>query len=206
MMVDKQDLVKAAWPNAQRLAAWLDTQGIDTDGWGQGKAKTVADLWLEMVQGESVLETDPVRRRVEVVRVLIWQNGRLLLEIEQLLDNGRSRHRYRPPSEKLKPGENPLMAARRCLREELGLADSQFTIHAGSHRRHETAEFSPSYPGLLTSYLFHDIEAVSDTLPNHAFWRDNAAHAQGDPVQRHLWDWRPVPQSFDTLPVDTFGS
>jgi hypothetical protein len=180
------------WPEPQQLADWLQAQGVDTGQWGEGNAKTVADLWLEIIQGESVLETNPVRRRVEVVRLLLWQNGRLLLEIEQLLANGRSRHRYRPPSEKLKPGESYLTAARRCLREELGLIDGQFSLHPDSHRRHETAEISPSYPHLLTSYIFNDIEVESDHLPPRAFWRDNTAHAQGDPVLRHLWDWRPV--------------
>ncbi|MFO7539206.1 MAG: NUDIX domain-containing protein [Chloroflexota bacterium] len=191
-MNNEQEAVKRAWPGPTQLAHWLQAHGIDISRWGQGNAKEVADLWLELVQGDSVLETDPVRRQVTVVRVLIWQNGRLLLEIEQLLANGRSRRRHRPPSEKLKPGESYATAARRCLQEELGLADDQFHLHLDSHRRHQTAAISPSYPHLLTSYTFHDIEAESDHLPSAAFWRDNAAHAQGDPVQRHLWDWRPV--------------
>ena len=190
--------IKSHWPDPQQLAHWLHAQGIDTAGWGQGNAKTVADLWLELVQGDCLLEMDPVRRRVEVVRVLIWQNGRLLLEIEQQLENGRSRHRYRPPSEKLKPGETPFMAASRCLQEELALSDNQFQLDIDSHRRHETAEISPSYPNLLTSYIFHDIEASSDHLPAVPFWRDNAAHADGDPIIAHQWDWRHVPD-VDTL-------
>jgi hypothetical protein len=186
------------WPEPQQLADWLAVNGVDTSQWGVGNAKTVADLWLELAQGDCVLETDPIRRWVEVVRVLFWQNGRLLLEIEQLLENGRSRHRYRPPSEKLKPGESHLTAAHRCLYEELGLRDDQFQLDIDSHRRHETADISPSYPNLLTNYVFHDIEAHSDHLPDHAFWHDNVAHAQGDPVLRHLWDWRPVQQGVDT--------
>ncbi len=179
------------WLNEQQLAAWLQMQGIDTSGWGEGNAKTVADLWLELTQGDCVLEHDPVRRQVTVVRVFFWQDGRLLLEIEQRLENGRSRHRYRPPSEKLKPGESPFMAARRCLQEELGLSENQFHLDIASHRRYETAAISPSYPNLLTRYTFHDIEASSDYLPKDApFWRNNAAHAVGDPVIAHQWDWR----------------
>jgi hypothetical protein len=189
-MINEPEVAKNLWPDPQQLGDWLRAQGVDTSQWGEGNAKEVADLWLELVQGESVLEMGPVRRRVEVVRVLIWREGSLLLEIEQLLANGRSRQRLRPPSEKIKPGESYLAAARRCLHEELGLADGQFRLDPDSHRRHETAEISPSYPHLLTSYLFHDIEASSDHLPPHAFWRKNEAHAQGDPVQRHLWDWR----------------
>jgi hypothetical protein len=191
-MTDKGSTATLIWSDPQELAEWLQMQKVDISQWGEGNAKAVADLWLELVQGESILELDPVRRRVEVVRVLIWQDGRLLLEIEQLLENGRSRHRHRPPSEKLKPGESYLSAARRCLHEELGLTDDQFHLHLDSHRRHETAEISPSYPHLLTGYTFHDIEVESDYLPSYAFWRNNIARTQGDPVQRHLWDWRPV--------------
>jgi hypothetical protein len=89
------------------LTLWLAARGISTQGWGAGLAKSAADLWQEIEAGESRLEDDPPRRVVEVVQVWVRDTaGRVLIEREQELADGRLRARNRPPSEKLKPGED----------------------------------------------------------------------------------------------------
>lgn len=170
------------------LRAWLARAGIDTETWGAGGAKGVGDLWREIEAGESQLEDDPPRRVVEVVQVIIRRGDRVLLEIEQELADGRRRQRMRPPSEKLKRGEDYAQAARRCLVEELGAKPADVALVPSTHRLEQQTLDSPSYPGLPTRYAIHEIEARADALPDEDFIRDNAAG--DDPCRWHRWGWR----------------
>jgi hypothetical protein len=171
------------------LRRWLAARGIATSHWNSGPAKGVDDLWREVAAGESVLLDNPPRRSVEVV--MIWardEAGRLLIEDEQEMADGRRRKRERPPSEKLKPGEDYANGARRGLAEELGLAPEAVTLLPDTYRRREQTLDSPSYPGLPTCYTLHEVDAVIRGLPSGDFSRDNTAPA--DPVRRHWWTWK----------------
>jgi hypothetical protein len=174
------------------LEAWLRAAGIDTLGWGMGGAKTVADLWTELQEGDVLLDETLPLRLVNVVQVCIRRDGRELFEMAQELADGQQRRRNRLPSEKVKVGESYLAAAARCLREELGLNADEFNV--GSELLDEKVRTvdSPSYPGLATRYRLVTVAATAVGLPDTPFWRDNAAAAQGDPVLRHLWAWRQV--------------
>lgn len=177
--------------NISDLAAWLDARHITRDEWGQGEAKTIADLWSEYRSGETTFEDDPPLRRVAVVQLRLRRGDRVLVELEQKLVDGRRRARHRLPSEKMKAGESPHDAARRCLQEELGLAAGEAAI-AVEPETTETVLDSPSYPGLPTRYVLHLIDIETDALPDGDFWRENAA--TGDPVRRHRFGWRPLAQ------------
>lgn len=169
------------------LAAWLAAVGIDTNGWGQAESKRLADLWAEYKSGEAVIEDDPPARLLNVAEIAIRRGGLLLLEIKQEFADGRHRARLVPPSEKLKPDESPRAAALRCLREELGLDEAHVRI-GKIEQTIEHAADSPSYPGLLTRYVFHTFAATADTLPDEDFYHVNTA--PDDPIRRHLWGWR----------------
>lgn len=175
--------------NLVALQEWLAGHGIVTTAWGQGQTKNAADLWVEVVGGESVLAEDPPRRLVQVVHVEVWQDGRRVLEAEQEMEDGRFRPRHHPPSEKMKPGESVREAALRCLEEELGVERTAVTFlpHPPTTERHLAD--SHSYPGLLTEYTLHTLHVAVSGLPTTPFWRDNRAAAQGDPVRRHRWEW-----------------
>jgi len=173
------------------LHRWLAEKDIDTHKWGQRGAKRVVDLWQELTGGDARLQDDPPRRQVEVVQVIIRRGDQVLVEAVQELGDGQQRIRQRPPSEKLKPGEPYAAAALRCLQEELGVAPGQVSLREETYRCLQTTADSPSYPGLPTLYTMHTLEAVVEGLPPEAFWRDNEAYeGGGDPVKRHLWDWR----------------
>ena len=169
------------------LAAWLAESGIDTAGWGTGASKGLADLWAEYMSGETTFQDDPPLRLIEVAETIIRRGDAVLMEIEQEFTDGRRRARSVPPSEKLKTGEVPRVAALRCLREELGLSGADVTLDEELNLTEGVAD-SPSYPGLPTHYRFFTFEATTDALPNEDFYRDNVA--PGDPVCRHLWGWR----------------
>lgn len=80
----------------------------------------------------------------------------------------------------------------------MGLSLSRITFLPDTHLCRQETSNSLSYPGLLTEYTFHSIQAEVDGLPDEAFWRENTAVHAGDPVVRHLWVWRysrPICQS-----------
>lgn len=172
------------------LVAWLNQYNIDTSLWGEGNAKSVIHLWDEVSSGEVILMDDPPRRVVHVVQVVIRRNRQVLLEAEQVLGNGSRRFRNQPPSEKFKPGESYLDAAHRCLQEELNAPAEAIHLLPESYAPRVELLDSYSYPGLLTEYLFHLVDAEVDGLPEEPFWRGNTATIMGDPVKRHLWEWR----------------
>lgn len=173
----------------QQLIEWLKTEGIDTTAWGQGDAKSVADLWQELQHGESTLQADPPLRRVQVVEVYVQEGDRLLIERAQHFADGRVRTRNRPPSEKMHPAEAPLEAAQRCLVEELMLAPSVIHFPPQPIPVRTVRDKSDSYPNLTSEYTFYTIFAHVNGLPTTSFTTPNAAHSDGDPIIAHQWEW-----------------
>ncbi len=114
--------------NVMELREWLERAGIDLSIWGRGGAKRIVDLWSEYERGESSFYDDPPCREVEVVQIAIRRGDALLIEVEQELNDGQRRARWRLPSEKLKQGEEPRAAVMRCLDEELGLTKSEVSV------------------------------------------------------------------------------
>lgn len=180
-------MTRRDFQSPDELNNWLAVVGIDTREWGQGDAKTTADLWQEYVAGESAFIDDPPGRLVEVVQLFIRRGDAVLVELNQELADGRRRERLRPPSEKVKQGETPRDAALRCLIEELGLGAADARL-AGPERVDQQEQVSPSYPHLPTRYRFYVFSAETDALPDGDFYRDN--NVLDDPIRRHHWGWR----------------
>lgn len=180
-------MTRREFQSPDELDDWLATAGIDTDTWGQGSAKSTADLWREYVAGESTFQDDPPGRLVEVVQLVIRHNGAALVELAQEFADGRTRVRRRPPSEKMKRGETAREAAVRCLQEELGLGTADVRLDAAAQVT-ESWQESPSYPGLPTRYVFHTFSGETNALPDSDFYRVN--DVPDDPIRRHLWGWR----------------
>ncbi len=172
-----------------QLLEWLKTQGIDTTAWGQGDAKSVGDLWQELLHGESTLQADPPLRRVQVVEVYVRENDRLLIESAQHFADGRVRTRNRPPSEKMHPAEAPLEAAQRCLVEELAIDPAALSFPLQQIPMRTIRDESGSYPNLSTEYTFYTVFARVHGLPSTSFTTPNAAHSDGDPIIAHQWEW-----------------
>ena len=178
--------------SAAELNDWLLAHGIDTSTWGQSsKTKTVANLWAEIQRGETRLQMDPPLRHVQVVRVLVRRGDEVLIEARQLFRDGRDRLRNRLPSEKLKPGEDPLHAARRCLEEEMAIPPEKITIYPNTYRTRLVETGSDSYPGLPCRYEFHLVEAAVPGLPSGSLSTEEQASGPGDPVSQHFWEWQP---------------
>lgn len=173
----------------QDLAYWLDNIGVDVSQWTANASKTIENLWDEYVNEDVSFQDDPPLRIVQVVQVIASHQDKILFEVEQEFTTGKRRSRKQPPSEKIKAGEKLHDAALRCLHEEVGLDPTQVRFIESNYEKEQETKESPSYPGLMTQYTVHTLEAEVTGLPTQRFWRLNWAAEEGDPVKRHLWDW-----------------
>lgn len=152
--------------NMQSLKDQLQSVGIDISVWGQGEAKTLISLQKEIESGEVTLvinETGTLVREVIGAGADVYyttKDGKKfrLKEEKQVFLDGRERHRTKrmgnAVSEKMKPGEDPIMVLVRGVREELGLEDISFEFKG----TYENIAESQSYPGLLSKYVLHLFE------------------------------------------------
>lgn len=180
------------------LRSWLLDKQINTSTWGASGSKTIQNLWRELKSGDAGIQSKPPLRIVEVVQIYIRRGNLILLETIQELADGQRRFRNQPPAEKIKPNEHYLEAAARGLFEELGILAENIDFKEETHQVRTIITESPSYPGLLTKYTFHDIVAQIEGVPEDNFWHENYAFEDGDPVKRHFWAWC-LPSEMNTL-------
>ena len=166
------------------LEQWLRQQGVDPGRW----PKSVAHLWAEIAAGESQLQANPPLRLVQVVQIIIRCGHKQLIEVQQQFDDETTRQRVTPLAEKIKGGEDYLVAAGRGLAEELGLTPDQYQLLPHTYHQKIVQSDSPSFPGLPTCYTIHLVEAHAPTLPATDFC--TAEGATDDPVSQHFWAWK----------------
>jgi NUDIX domain len=169
----------------------LRANGIDLSQWGRHDAKTVTDLWQELVAEEAYLQDPPLRRIVPaVVRLIIRQGNRMLIEVNQAFSDGRTRSRCIPPSEKLRRGESCRDGALRCVEEELLVARSAVQVMERTHQIHHTMHRSRSYPGLQSQHTFHTVDVQVQGLPPGDFSTDEYRQDDGELYLRNSWAWQ----------------
>ena len=178
----------------------LDSKGLDIAQWGFNNAKTVADLWEEIVKQETRIQEKPLLRIVEVVQVIVRKGDNVLIETQQEFTDGRTRGRKDPPAEKLRAGENHVDAALRCLKEELGIERKDIDVIGSVYRKRQEVMESPSYPGLKTLYIFHEVEARVNQLPDEDFFTYESFCKKNDPIRKHYWSWKNKPKELNRRP------
>jgi hypothetical protein len=172
-----------------QLTAWLISKGISTAQWGMGAAKSLPDLWNEIAIGDAYLEDNPPQRVLNIVDVVVHCGNRVLVEHEQQLSDGRKRYRDLPLSEKIKPGESPVDAAIRGLKEELQVEPNEIKILNASSPPEQIQRVSNSFPGLQTRYVIHKVDVEIDHLPSQDFWTDESQGDHENVTKRHHWRW-----------------
>ena len=153
----------------ENLRKQLESAGIDTSIWGTGQAKTLTHLQNEIQDGETVLITDQtgkIIRQVLVGVAIIYYDSPdgkkyQLREDKQIFKDGRQRKRNlkEAVSEKMKPNENPTEAMSRGISEELGISSKINLTKLGVDEKTFT---SPSYPGLVSKYVYHRFQVMLD--------------------------------------------
>lgn len=146
----------------ERLSDILLKNEVPIQFWGKGESKTVDSLLHEIINKDSILSKkgNYLVRLVEFVGIRVLYKDRqnntwLLVEDRQEFNDGRIRRRKMPSSvnEKMKFGEDSLVAAIRGLREELELS-----VESSQLKKHRPLYYngsSQSYPGLRTEYKGH---------------------------------------------------
>jgi hypothetical protein len=179
------------------LHALLRSHEIDLSQWGRNDAKTMTDLWQELVAEEAYLQEPPLRRIVPgVVRLIIRHGNHLLIEVQQAFRDGRTRTRGIPPSETMRRGESYVHAARRCVEEELRVARSAVQVLEQTHQIHHALHRSRSYPGLHSHYTFHTVDVQVRGLPQEAFATEEYSPKDGALYVRNSWAWQPHTGAF----------
>eukprot|EP00966_Prymnesium_polylepis_P080236 1859115-Prymnesium_polylepis.1 len=116
-------VVKGTFKAEEELREWMEAHGVDTSGYGQGKAKKIKDLAKEIERRESTLQLlgEKVYRCLAVVKIVARQKSKMhrhLACYAQTMADGRRRDRNILPSEKMFDGEVPHTAAMRAVIEE----------------------------------------------------------------------------------------
>lgn len=172
------------------LEIWLINQGIDLSQWDCDNAKSIENLFKEIKGGDCVIQQSPPLRVIHVVQVLIFREKLILTELAQELSDLRKRKRNLPPSEKMKPDENCLHAAIRCLEEELQITKDRITFLTNECKPSVRYRYSKSYPGLKSKYYVYRVHVQVDGLPNGNFWsKEKISGDYQQSVHRHYWGW-----------------
>lgn len=164
-----RDLLETEWRGVRAgdLKAILDLAGVDSSSWGTGETKTLDHLLGELRSGdcELVVDEQGLARRVRNVWVDVFctvdGQRRHLVERHQHFTDGRERKRDLPASlgEKCTIGENPEVAARRALAEELGIPSPRTLASSAPLSSPSTGS---SFPGLRTVYETYWFSAELD--------------------------------------------
>lgn len=180
---------------AEELATWLQDNGVDVSLYGVGTSKTVAELFDEVQNGESVLHVSPdgvLMRTVRVLSLLIRNSrGEVLVEEQQVRPNGSVRSRGLPLSEKLVATESWRPAVERAIKEELGSilpSNPKITVDDSSYRKTVESSVSVSYPQLRCQYQCHRVEVQVEGLPNAGKFV-TIENCKDGVLQLH-WAWR----------------
>lgn len=140
----------------ESLKQTLEKYNVDhTKMDGTNGSKKLDSLFQEIVKGECFLIDleGKIQRTVRVLYVLLKNDNKILMEAKQY-DHKLNRERVRgvPLAEKLLPSEDITFALTRAIDEELGLNPEGYSLSdVTTHTVIET-KFSPSYPGLESSY------------------------------------------------------
>lgn len=150
--------------------------GVPVWEWGKGNAKAISHLYSEIENGDTELveEDNQVIRRVCFVNIEVMarfnDQPHRLIEDRQVFDEGTVVERVRQRremegavKEKMHPKENPIDAAHRAIREELGIYSEVNPLLVNTE---DLDRESPSYPGLRTQYraIYFAVELGGDQI------------------------------------------
>lgn len=153
-----------------RITQLLLACGVDITTWGDGDAKTVHQLVIEVICEESRLarsDAGELVRSVEVVRGVITyvdENGDTLQLVEEKLDGGEVRAGDHSSdvsvSVRVRQGENPRDALIRGMTEKLEITEG--VKIEGDPRVSFRDKDSLSYPGLRSQYQIYTFAVKLD--------------------------------------------
>lgn len=172
-----------------KLTQELTQSGIDIATWGQGEAKNVRNLAIEILQGEAVVQNGT--RIVSVVDASIkyvdnFGRAYELRQEKQVFSDGRIRFRDHLEgisiSEKIAWEESPLEALSRGMFEEFGIKN--YSLVSQNPIFSEQIQLSQSYPGLISKYNLYFFEVL---FSDDVFNPDGYVEVQPDKTTYFIW-------------------
>jgi hypothetical protein len=170
----------------------LVAANIPVEDYGMGAAKTVAHLLFEIRDGESIVSVDAkgnLLRELSVVCVdVVHKNAEgdvfVLKEDKQVFRNGSERRRNIDTSlgEKMKPGEDPLTAVPRAIKEELGINEGVEAVYFLGFE--ENTHIPDVFPGLESSYALHKYAVI---ISEDSFKPEGYVEHQADKTNFFTW-------------------
>ena len=179
--------------NEAALVNLLQSYGISCSSWGKHGTKSVGDLYHEIESGEARLLASgkTLLREVRVVNIDVLaddSNGRLcrLCETRQVFEDGSERTRNTGTSvaEKVLGAESLESAARRGLRQEIGLTDA---VELRALAPVERIRHSDSYPHLQSKYSIYP-----GFVRLNAEQRDSIVLEERQESKTTYFAWRPI--------------
>ena len=160
--------------------------------WGQERAKTIEDLYKEVMRGESMLEVfgDKILRKTKSVRMWVRDSMRrngYLLEFGKHFSDGRYRERKQLPAQKIMGAELPNDALVRVISEKLHLEKTHYESFC-DYCASGTAE-SRSYPGLTTHYSIHNFKVSLNVPDDSLLTKDTFEIVEADGT-RQVFKWQ----------------
>lgn len=168
----------------------LKKHNISIEKWGKDEHKTIGHLIREIEDGEAGLVEesgelfrDSMAIGLDVFYVDKCGNRLVLKEEKQIFDDGRERRRSLSTSlgEKIRAGEDKGAAARRALREELGINPKDEITFIKTKK---TLKESQSYPGLVTRRVLYLYEYQVD---ENDFRLQGYAEYEGGKTTYFVW-------------------
>jgi len=148
------------------LGRYLRANNIDPSAFGRERTKTLHELSVELITGESSLmglAGGGVVRIVDVVllRVTLQGSDSVLVVTKEATASlaGHETVVNRLPGTKRRPDENHFHAAKRVVQRQLKVNENLVDFDAANVQVHEEERDSPSYPGLRTVYCKRIINA-----------------------------------------------
>jgi hypothetical protein len=150
---------------ADEIRSKLEKHGLDVSLYGVDKARSLEQIANEVQRGECYLMEGEgkILRVVDLVLVRLAEpGGRVLVEVKHVHPDGTELKTERFPATKRRPGDNVWRTARRMIEQRVQLKDTpseHIHIRLGVEELTEEESTSPSYPGLLSVYRKHYVDA-----------------------------------------------
>jgi len=143
------------------LTDFLIDEGVDLSQWGQGKYKSLSECSQDLVRGKAMLVKMPDGRMVRQVDVVLLEIRRTdRNEILYQIAEGSAQGDHRPPGVSQLCGEHPFWAARRLIKNDLGLPEDQVELDPTTVVTKTEIQDSTAFYGLQTSYRKLTIKAT----------------------------------------------
>jgi len=169
----EDDTASSVESSEHGIRQMLESHGIITASFGQGKAKKFAEFLEEVQKGQSRLMLDAAKHKnvVRVVDVVLLRivhgsgpNKKYLIMTAEKYPDGRMRSDINQLSGAKKlPHENAMQTARRVVEERLTMKEAGIVFNSSSSECFEDDEDSPSYPGVRTVYRKEILEGTVTT-------------------------------------------